>query len=108
MNIVIPMAGLGSRFADSGYTFPKPLVEVGGRPMIQVVVDSLDLQGRYIFLCRREHLDKYALEDLFDRLTDDHAVVPVEDLTEGAACTVLLARDFIDNDEPLEIGRAHV
>jgi NDP-sugar pyrophosphorylase family protein len=106
MNIVVPMAGLGSRFADAGYTFPKPLVEIGGRPMIEVVVDALNIQGRYVFLCRREHLDQYALTDLFDRLTDDHVVVPVEHLTEGAACTVLLARDFIDNDEPLVIANS--
>ena len=74
--------------------------------MIEVVVNALDLEGRYIFLCRREHLDRYALTDLFERITGNYIVVPVEVLTEGAACTVLLARDLIDNDEPLVIANS--
>jgi NDP-sugar pyrophosphorylase family protein len=59
MKILIPMAGEGSRFAKEGYTFPKPLIDVNGKPMIQVVVENLDFDATYIFLVRKEHLQKY-------------------------------------------------
>ena len=52
MNILIPMAGEGSRFKKEGYTFPKPLIEVDGKPMIQCVVENLDFDANYIFLVR--------------------------------------------------------
>lgn len=104
MNILIPMAGRGSRF--DGYTFPKPLIDVEGRPMVQAVVESLGLDGRYIFLARAEHIATYALEDLFDRIAPYHVIVPVQGTTDGAACTALLARGFIDTDEPLVIANS--
>ena len=59
MNVLIPMAGAGSRFAQAGYTFPKPLIEVNGKPMIQVVVENLNIEAHYIFLVQREHYEKY-------------------------------------------------
>lgn len=105
MNILIPMAGRGSRFEAAGYTFPKPLIDVDGKPMIQVVTESLGVEGRYIFLVLRDHLCDYALTDLFDRIAPDHVIVPVDGVTEGAACTALLARDFID-DGPLLIANS--
>ena len=58
MKILIPMAGEGSRFAKEGYTFPKPLIDVGGKPMIQKVVENLDFVSEYIFLVRKQHLKK--------------------------------------------------
>jgi len=69
LNIVIPMAGAGSRFAQAGYTFPKPLIEVKNKPMIQVVVDNLrpaDFLGDYefTFIVQKGHYDKYALKHL--------------------------------------------
>ena len=54
------MAGEGSRFAKEGYQFPKPLIDVNGKPMIQRVVENLDFDAEYIFLVRKEHLEKYA------------------------------------------------
>lgn len=106
MNILIPMAGRGSRFAEQGYTFPKPLIDVGGRPMIQVVTDSLGLNGHYIFLVLREHLEQYAIPDLVKRMVHSSTIVPVEGVTEGAACTALLAKDLIDSDEALVIANS--
>ena len=58
MNILIPMAGAGSRFAEAGYTFPKPLIEIDGKPMIQLVVENLNIQANYIFIVQKEHYDK--------------------------------------------------
>ena len=108
MKILIPMAGEGSRFSKEGYTFPKPLIDVNGKPMIQRVVENLDFDSEYIFLVRREHIEKYeGMLDTLARITNgrfNHVVV--DSLTEGAACTALLARDLIDNDEDLLIANS--
>lgn len=108
MKIVIPMAGEGSRFAKEGYTFPKPLIDVNGKPMIQVVVDNLKFDAEYIFLVRTEHLTKYeGLETTLSRITNGrYKIVEVDRLTEGAACTVLLAKNYINNDEDLLIANS--
>lgn len=107
MKIVIPMAGEGSRFAKAGYTFPKPLIDVQGKPMIQRVVENLPFDADFIFLVRREHLDKYAVDSLLSVITHGRCeIVAVDRLTEGAACTVLLARDYINSGEPLMIANS--
>lgn len=108
MKILIPMAGEGSRFASEGYTFPKPLIDVEGKPMIQQVVENLNFDAEYIFLVRKEHLKKYeGLYSTLDRITNGKfKVVEVNNLTEGAACTALLAKELIDNDEDLLIANS--
>ena len=106
MNIVIPMAGLGSRFQTAGYTFPKPLIEVWGEPMISLVVKNLNLQGQYIFLVQKEHYKKYNLEKLLSMIAPGCKIIQIDGITEGAACTVLKAKEFIDNDQPLLIANS--
>jgi HAD superfamily hydrolase (TIGR01509 family) len=106
LNVLIPMAGAGSRFATAGYTFPKPLIEVNGKPMIQVVVNNLNIDANYIFIVQKEHYDKYNLKYLLNLIAPDCKIVQVEGVTEGAACTTLLAKEFIDNDEPLVIANS--
>jgi|TARA_R110002110_G_scaffold111339_7_gene277329 dTDP-glucose pyrophosphorylase len=108
MKILIPMAGEGSRFAKEGYTFPKPLINVRGKAMIQAVVGNLDFDCEYIFLVRKEHVEKYSgLIDTLDKITNGRfKYVLVDDLTEGAACTALLAEEYIDNDESLLIANS--
>lgn len=104
MKILIPMAGEGSRFAKEGYTFPKPLIDVEGKPMIQRVVENLHFStATYIFLVRKDHLERYAgLMSTLDHITDGRfKVVEVNALTEGAACTALLAKQHIDDDDLL-------
>ena len=101
------MAGEGSRFKKEGYTFPKPLIDVNGKPMIQCVVENLDFDAEYIFLVRKEHLEKYEIASLLDVITNGRStVVIVDELTEGAACTALLAEKYIDNDEELLIANS--
>ena len=107
MNVLIPMAGAGSRFEQAGYTFPKPLIDVNGKPMIQVVVDNLNIDAKYIFIVQKEHYEKYNLKHLLGLITNNNCeIVQVDGLTEGAACTTLLAKEFIDNDEPLVIANS--
>jgi len=103
------MAGAGSRFEKAGYTFPKPLIEVDGKPMIQAVVENIDLVGeaRHIFIVQEEHYDRYALKYLLPLIAgEDTEIVKVNGLTEGAACTTLLAKALINNDEPLLLANS--
>ena len=101
LNILIPMAGAGSRFEQAGYTFPKPLIEVNGKPMIQVVVENLNLDANYIYVVQKSHREKYNLDTLLNLLTPGCKIVETDGLTEGAACTALLAKDYINNNNPL-------
>lgn len=101
LNVLIPMAGLGSRFKDAGYVFPKPLVEVDGKPMIQAVVESLGVNATYTYIVQKEHYEKYNLSYLLNLITPNCNIVQVDGVTEGAAVTCLLAREYIDNDSPL-------
>jgi len=102
------MAGEGSRFQKEGYTFPKPLINVNGKPMIQSVVENLDFDCEYIFLVRKEHIEKYdGLLHTLKRITNEKFnYVVVDELTEGAACTALLAKDLINNDDDLLIANS--
>lgn len=106
LNVLIPMAGAGSRFAQAGYTFPKPLIEVRGKPMIQTVVENLNIEANYIFICQKEHYDKYNLKYLLNLIAPNCKIVLVDGMTEGAACTTLLAKEFIDNDQPLVMANS--
>jgi len=101
LNVLIPMAGAGSRFEQAGYTFPKPLIEVKGKPMIQVVVENLNLDANYIYVVQKSHREKYNLDTLLNLITPGCKIVETDGLTEGAACTALLAKEYIDNDSPL-------
>jgi len=101
MNVLIPMAGAGSRFSQAGYTFPKPLIQVRDRPMIQLVVDNLGLEANFIYVVQKAHREKYNLDALLNLITPGCTVVETDGLTEGAACTALLAKQHIDNDNPL-------
>lgn len=109
VNVVIPMAGHGSRFANAGYIFPKPLIEVHGQPMIAAVVRNLGInpkKSRFIFIVQKEHLHKYSLQPLLSIIAPNCVVIPVENVTEGAACSVLLAEKYIDNDDHLLLANS--
>jgi NDP-sugar pyrophosphorylase family protein len=106
LNIVIPMAGRGRRFQDAGYQLPKPLIPVHGIPMIQVVINNLrpSCDHCFVFLCQREHARDFQLARLLRQAAPAAQVLLVDGVTEGAACTVLLAREIINTDQPLMIA----
>ena len=110
MNIVLPMAGRGSRFADVGYRVPKPMIEVKGKPMYAWAMDSLPLAlaKRVIFICLEEHLRGFGLEEDIRRryAALDPVIVPLSKVTQGQACTVLEAREHLDSEQPLIIYNA--
>ena len=101
---LIPMAGAGQRFVDAGITIPKPLIEADGVPMIERAAKSLPPADRWIFVCRAEHLADADLEDRLRELFGEVDIVPVEELTEGQACTCLLAKGLLLEDDQLTIG----
>ena len=103
MNILIPMAGEGSRFKDVGYRLPKPLIDINGKPMIQRVVENLNINGKYIFVVRQQHCDKYNLPRLLKAIVPNCVIIVADGLTEGQACSALLAKEHIDSSEPLMI-----
>lgn len=108
LNIVVPMAGAGSRFAKAGYKDPKPLIPVCGKPMIERVVQNLQPSGehRFIFVCQKSHVLCYDLNTRLQQIAPGCVVIAIDGLTEGAACTVLEAVTWIDNDNPLMIANS--
>ena len=107
VNIVIPMAGLGSRFAKAGQARPKPLIEVlPGQPMLTFVTRYLSLgePHRFVFVCRSEHVEDFSLESVFKSLVRSFVIATTDDVTQGPACTALLASKFIDNDQELLVA----
>ena len=106
MNVLIPMAGAGKRFFDAGYVFPKPLIEVNNKPMIQWVIESLNLDANYIFIIQKEHQEKYNIQSVLKILQPNCKIIELDHLTEGAACTTLLAKNYINNSNPLIIANS--
>lgn len=105
MNIVIPAAGAGRRFVDAGYLVPKPFLPINGKPMVQIAIDNLaDENDKVYLLMRSEHIAYAQGTDLTQR--NNVCFVMIDQLTEGAACTVLRTKKFIDNDEPLLIANS--
>lgn len=101
LNVLVPMAGAGSRFEQMGYTFPKPLIDVMGKPMIQSVVESLNIDANYIYIVQKSHRQKYNLDTLLNLITPNCKIVEVDGITDGAARTTLFAKEFINNNSPL-------
>ena len=107
INIMIPMAGAGSRFTKAGYDKPKPLIDICGVPMIQRVVENIGIQGKYIFVVRSQHIRDYpSLIPTLTGLAESVEIVEVSELTEGAACTALLAKSLINTSTPLLIANS--
>jgi len=109
LQIVVPMAGRGSRFANAGFTVPKPLIPVGGRPMIQWIIENIrpERAHHFTFICLAEHLEKNPeVPAELKRICPGCDIIPVRQVTEGAACTVLLAKSLINTDDPLMIANS--
>lgn len=108
INIVIPMAGLGSRFASAGYEKPKPFIDVLGIPMIQRVMMNLELEdSRFILIARKEHLEKEkGIVNKIQGIYNNVIFIGIDKPTEGTACTLLFAKKHIDNSSPLLIANS--
>ncbi len=107
LTIVIPMAGNGVRFRDAGYSVPKPLIDVQGRPMIAHVIDNVRIDHCNLILISRRH-DVEAYPEMFSKLQSHYGCqfILLDNPTEGAACTVLHALDLINNDISLLLANS--
>jgi dTDP-glucose pyrophosphorylase len=101
---LIPMAGEGQRFKDAGYTIPKPLIDIHGIPMVVRAAQALPPADRWIFVCRKAHLETFDIKAALKRFYPDTIIIPVERLTEGQAITCMLAREYIPKSATLTIG----
>lgn len=112
MKLVIPMAGEGKRFVDAGYIEPKPFIPVYGEEncttMIELVLANLGASTAFsqvILLVRKEHVVR--LPSVIDRLNIKNlSIVVVDKLTEGAACTLMHAYDYLNTDEPIVVANS--
>ena len=105
MNIVIPMAGLGTRFSQEGFKEPKPLIKINGKTLVEHSIESLNLDGRYIFITRGyENVDyNLQLSEILKSIVPDCTEIQINQTTRGAAETCLFAKDLINNESPLVI-----
>lgn len=106
LNVLIPMAGAGSRFEKAGYTFPKPLIDVEGEPMIKLVSENINMDANFIYIVQKSHREKYNLDTLLNLVSPGCKIVEVDGITEGAAVTTLLAKEHINNDSPLVMANS--
>lgn len=106
INIVIPAAGQGKRFAEAGYQHPKPLIDINGQPMISIVLDNFKDIGKNIVLMQKGHINKYCVSDILKKEYLNIELIPVDGLTDGAACSVLLAKELINNNNELIIANS--
>jgi HAD superfamily hydrolase (TIGR01509 family) len=106
LNVLIPMAGAGSRFEKAGYTFPKPLIDVEGEPMIKLVSENINMDATFIYIVQKSHREKYNLDALLNLVSPGCKIVEVDGITEGAAVTTLLAKEYINNDSPLVMANS--
>ena len=100
INVIIPMAGRGSRFSEKGFSLPKPLIPVLGKPMIQAVIENLNIRNaNYTFIILEDHDTKFQLATFLRSMVEGCNVIKIDSVTEGPACTALLAREHIDDKE---------
>jgi len=106
LNIVIPMVGGMSRFTEAFYETPKPLADIFGHPMIEYVTQNIrpKCEHRFIYVCREEHVDRFELDRILREISPDCEIIATDGPTEGDVCAVLLAEEFIDNDDELMIA----
>lgn len=108
MHIVVPMSGEGRQFAERGYSFPKPLIEIDGHPLIEIVVRNLTPSEphEFMFVCRREHLEQYALSEVLRLVAPGCRIVATNKPTSGALCSALLGIEYFQHGEELLVANA--
>lgn len=104
INIVIPMAGRGQRFIDAGYTTPKPLLKIGDKEIIGHIIDSMRVpNAQFIFIVRQDHCDEYQLDKKLLEFEPNAKIVKINEVTQGSVCTVLLAKEHFNDNNPVII-----
>ena len=100
------MAGKGLRLVDAGFEKPKPLVEIKNKTIMEWSINSLNLDEKFIFCTKQEHIEKFEIDSKLREIINDCEIVPISYDTHGTVDTILNARKLIDNDEELLITDA--
>jgi len=104
VNIIIPMAGKGERFLDAGYKIPKPLLKIGEKPIIEHIINTMRMpNAQFIFIVRQDHCDEVQLDKKLLEIEPTAKIIKINQITEGAICTVLLAKEYFNDDNPVII-----
>lgn len=104
LNIIIPMAGKGQRFINAGYTLPKTLLKLGDTLIIKHIIETMRSPGvQFIFIVRQDHCDEYELDKKLLEIEPNAKILKINQMTEGAICTVLLAKEHFEDDTPVII-----
>jgi NDP-sugar pyrophosphorylase family protein len=104
MKIIIPMAGIGSRFMTAGYTDPKPLIEVNGKMIIEYILDMFNEQDELVFICNQKHLEETNIENVLKRLAPRSTIVSMPMHKLGPVYTVQKVYDLIEDDEEVIVS----
>jgi len=99
----MPMAGKGIRLQKFD-PYPKPLVEVLGKAIVEWSIDTLGLEGNFIFCCKKEHMEKFKIDKLLKKIVPDCKIISIDYQTKGTLQSVLEAKELIDNDDELIIS----
>ncbi len=99
----MPMAGKGLRLADAGFEKPKPLIEIKNKTIMEWSINSLSLDGTFIFCPKQEHIERFGIDSKLKEIINDCKIVPISYDTHGPVDTILNARDLIDNNDELLI-----
>ena len=104
-NVLVPMAGLGSRFIKEGFKVPKQLINIKDKHLIDISLDCLNYEDcNLIFVVRDETVYNFHIDELLKKkFGDDIKIVVLDKLTDGSVCSCLYAEKYIDNDAPLVI-----
>ncbi len=105
VNLLLPIAGRAQRFIDKDYLVPKPLIVADGKHIIDWSLSSIDISKcNLIFCVRWDHINKFSIDYILrQKFGDDIKIVVIDHITEGAVSTCLLAKKYIDNENPLVI-----
>lgn len=106
INILIPMAGEGQRFINKGYLEPKPLININNKKMIELVYNNINTNGNYIYVAKKQHIDQYDLQNAISSFCKNFTLISQDKKLDGAVKSCLLAKDLINNDDPLIIANS--
>lgn len=106
LHIIMPMAGEGSRFRNAGWTTPKPLIELNGKPLFVRAIESVKVDGapmKYSLIVRKEHIDEYGIDKGIREILPEAMIYSVEKTTRGAVETCLIAEAGIADDDAVVV-----
>jgi dTDP-glucose pyrophosphorylase len=110
INILIPLAGKNQFFPESEYPYPKPLIEINGKTMIERIVENfatIQKDKQFIFIVNSDDCKKYHLDNVLNLLTNHTCrIIKIDRETKGAACSAMMAIEYINNNMPLIIANA--